>query len=79
MASMTDDSLLKNIKSLNVIHLKQYLSDCGVPHSQYNKQDLVYLAFYAVRLGLEILPTDKEEDKVNTCKHCEIVILLVLY
>lgn len=79
MASMTDEDLLRKLKSLNVPDLRQILRTCGVPHSAYAKPQLVNLAYYAIRLGLEALPTEKEDDKVmfttyaatadHTCMH----------
>ena len=34
-----------------------------MPHSNLLKDELVKVTFYAVKLGLEVLPTEYDEDK----------------
>ena len=63
MASLTDIELMSKLQSLKVDELKAQLRSRKVPFSAYKKQELCELAFYAIRLGLEVLPTEKEEDR----------------
>ncbi len=62
MASLRDDDLWKLVRNLNVVKLKELLGKVGVPTTAV-KEKLQQRLFYAVRLGLEILPTQAEEDK----------------
>ena len=52
----------------DVPSLKSLLSKVGVPHS-VNKPSLQLRLFYAVRLGLNILPTQEEKDKQVAAAH----------
>ena len=71
MASLTDEDLMSKLNSFNIPDLKQLLNSQGVPFSSHNKRELVELCFYAIRLGLEIIPTDKQQDKERVAAHID--------
>ena len=60
---MLDDDLLVTLRSMDMKDLRGKLTTFGVPHLNMRKEDLVRLTFYAIKLGLEVLPTAEEEDK----------------
>ena len=62
MASLSDEMSDSLIKKYTVVQLKDILMKGGIP-CNVNKDSLQKRLFYAVRLGLPLLPMEAEEDK----------------